>query len=89
MRGTLANHLWESNAWNEHLEQLTPGLIRSRDSVFHEWARPFVKNFSDNYGSVGAWEQWKRHARHRKHELRSRVSKLLSRISSAVASFFL
>lgn len=84
VRGTLANHLWESNAWGDYLENLTPGLIRSRDSVFHEWARPFVKTFADDYGSVSPWERWKRHARHRKHEFRLRASKLLTRISSVV-----
>lgn len=81
IRGTLANHLWESYAWDSYLENLTPGLIRSRDSVFHEWARPLVRTFTDDYGRVSSWERWKRHAQRRKRALRRRLSKMLSWIN--------
>jgi hypothetical protein len=45
-----ANHLWESVAWEAYLEDLTPGLVRSRWSNFHCWARPLVTNLTDDYG---------------------------------------
>ena len=45
-----ANHLWESVAWEAYLKDLTPGLVRSRWSNFHCWARPLVTNLTDDYG---------------------------------------
>ena len=83
VRGMLANHLWESSAWNDYLEHLTPGLIRTRDGAFHRWARPFVKKFANDYGSPSLWEKCKRHARHHKHEFRARMAKLLSKVTRA------
>ena len=50
-RGTLANHLWEFNVWEEYLEKLTPGKVRRIDSNFHLWARTYLGTFSDDYGS--------------------------------------
>jgi hypothetical protein len=81
--GSLANHLWESNAWGEYLEGLTPGLIRTRDSAFHRWARPFVKDFANDYGALSPWEKWKRYAFQRKHELRVQIANLLSKLKRA------
>lgn len=52
VEGAFANHLWESAAWKSYLEQLTPGKVRSSDSNFHHWARPFVENFPDEYGKL-------------------------------------
>lgn len=45
-----ANHLWEKNAW-KYLEDLTPRRVRSVDTNFHFWARPFIDSLPDNYGA--------------------------------------
>ena len=45
-----ANHLWETVAWQTYLKDLTPGIVRSRCSNFHCWARPLVANLTDDYG---------------------------------------
>jgi hypothetical protein len=44
-------HLWESVAWERYLEYLTPGRVRSIDSNFHRWVRPFVASLPDDYGA--------------------------------------
>jgi hypothetical protein len=46
-----ATHLWESIAWEPYLEYLTPGRVRSIDSNFHRWVRPFVASLPDAYGA--------------------------------------
>src|SRR5262249_22978403 len=48
--GVYANHLWESNAW-QFLDDLTPGRVRSVESNFHHWARPFLPDLPDSYGA--------------------------------------
>ena len=50
-RGTLANHLWESVTWGGYLEDLTPEIVRTRDSNFHRWARPYLAHLPDAYGA--------------------------------------
>ena len=47
-----ANHLWESFAWKDHLEDLTPGRVRREDTNFHRWARPYLEGLPDNLGSA-------------------------------------
>jgi hypothetical protein len=47
---TYCNHLWEAGAW-EYLEDLTPGRVRSIDTNFHRWARPFIAGLPDGYGT--------------------------------------
>jgi len=56
MEGIYANHLWEAQAWSR-IEFLTPGQVRSRDSNFNRWARPFVANLPDNYGAPSTAER--------------------------------
>jgi hypothetical protein len=50
IRGKFANHLWESAAWHEFLEDLTPKRVRAVESNFHRWARPFVAELPDDLG---------------------------------------
>lgn len=45
-----ATHLWESMAWERHLEALTPAQVRREDTNFHRWARPMLAGLPDNYG---------------------------------------
>jgi hypothetical protein len=71
-RATLANHLWESIAWEKYLEQLTPGKVRSVESNFHSWVRPFVEDFPNNYG-LKFREKFKRAIRHRKRAFASQM----------------
>jgi hypothetical protein len=47
---TYANHLWESQAW-WILEDLTPGQVRTKDTNFHKWARPYLQSLPDDYGA--------------------------------------
>lgn len=60
---TFANHLWESRAWEDYLEHLTPGVVRRVDSNFHRWARPYVSNFSDSYGAPNIRDRARKVAR--------------------------
>lgn len=53
-RGVYANHLWERNAWDRYLRNLTPGRVRSLDSNFHFWARPLLSGLADRYGAPPA-----------------------------------
>jgi hypothetical protein len=47
---TFCNHLWEAGAW-EYLEDLTPRRVRSVDTNFHRWARPFITDLRNSYGA--------------------------------------
>jgi SAM-dependent methyltransferase len=47
---TYANHLWEANAW-WFLKDLTPGEVRAEDTNFNRWARPYLQDLPDNYGT--------------------------------------
>src|SRR5262249_863045 len=58
--GTLANHLWESAAWQRYLVNLTPGKVRRIDSSFHRWARPFLEHLPDEYGAPTLVDRWRR-----------------------------
>ena len=49
-----ATHLWESLAWNEYLEYLTPRRVRTIDTNFHIWARPMIEGLPDDYGATTA-----------------------------------
>lgn len=51
LRNTYATHLWESLAWEQYLQDLTPGTVRSVDTNFHSWARPMVADLPDDYGT--------------------------------------
>jgi len=46
-----AVHLWETIAWDQYLEHLTPGRVRQHDSNFHRWIRPMVGALPDDYGA--------------------------------------
>ena len=47
---SLGNHLWESRAWS-YVNGLTPRDVRSKNSNFCKWARPFVADLPDDYGA--------------------------------------
>jgi len=63
-RSKYANHLWESHAWRRYLADLTPGKVRSSDSPFHQWARPFVADLPDHFGEPALYERVHRDFRH-------------------------
>jgi len=50
---TFATHLWESVVWERYLEFLTPVRVRSIDSNFHRWVRPFVASLPNDLGGPG------------------------------------
>ena len=66
-----ATHLWESKAWERYLEYLTPARVRSVDSNFHRWVRPFVASLSDTYGAPSFSDHIKLGARALKRSVRS------------------
>jgi hypothetical protein len=66
-----ANHLWESLAWEPYLEHLTPGRVRSVDSNFHQWIRPFVETLPDEYGAATITSRVARGLRQLKQRVRS------------------
>jgi hypothetical protein len=68
-RSTLANHLWESAAWESYLENLTPAKVREVDSNFHQWARVYVDDFPDEYGMPNMMSRLKRSFMHQKRRL--------------------
>ncbi len=47
---TYANHFWESRSWR-YIDRLTPGDVRSIDTNFHRWARPYVADLADDFGA--------------------------------------
>ncbi len=50
VRGRYANHLW-AQAARRYTRDLTPGQVRSVDSAFHLWARPYLADLPDGYGA--------------------------------------
>jgi Glycosyltransferase sugar-binding region containing DXD motif len=62
-RSWLANHLWESKAWEPYLEGLTPDKVREIDSNFHSWARPFLVGLPAKYGAPSLRDRWIRSLR--------------------------
>jgi hypothetical protein len=75
-RSRYANHLWESFAWDRYLEHLTPGRVRMINSNFHSWARPFVEDLDDNFGSPRLGQRWNRLTRRTKAAFARTLSKL-------------
>lgn len=49
--GKYTTHLWESQAYQYFLG-LTPGDVRSKQSNFCSWARPFLSNLPDDFGAA-------------------------------------
>ena len=66
-----ANHLWESIAWEQYLEHLTPRRVRTVDTNFHGWARPLIASLSEDYGAPTATARLARGFRQLKHRVRS------------------
>jgi hypothetical protein len=54
---TYATHLWETHAWTLYVENLTPGYVRRGTSNFCLWARPYVADLPDTFGSPSATER--------------------------------
>ena len=50
--GAYANHLWEAAAW-PYFRDLTPRRVRTVDTNFHRWLRPFVADLAGAYGAPG------------------------------------
>jgi Glycosyltransferase sugar-binding region containing DXD motif len=69
---TYTTHLWESRAWEDYLEHLTPGRVRALDTNFHRWARPMLAALPDDYGCPAATARFVSNIR----RLRRRVSTL-------------
>jgi len=51
LSGAYATHLWESLAWPQYLEHLTPRRVRRVETNFHRWVRPMIQNLPDDYGA--------------------------------------
>jgi hypothetical protein len=49
-----ATHLWENLAWERYLKDLSPGTVRSVDTNFHRWARPYLGTLPDSYARPSA-----------------------------------
>lgn len=67
-----ANHLWESKAW-KYLDHLTPGQVRSTETNFHRWARPYVEGLPDDLGAAVAWRGAYQRLKHGKRWLSGRL----------------
>ncbi|GEM_PF-1616473 len=81
--GRFANHLWESNAWERYLKNLTPGAVRRIDSNFHRWARPYLADLPDDFGAPGWPERASRFVVSQSKRLRRKASLARSALSSA------
>jgi hypothetical protein len=81
--GTLANHLWESRAWDKYLEHLTPAKVRKVDSNFHRWMRPLITNFADDYGQPQLKERLARISRLQRYRWEFKVRKFSAKITRA------
>ena len=82
-RGTFANHLWESAIWENYLEHLTPAKVRTIDSNFHRWVRPFIENLPDEYGSPSLLDKCKHFLRIEKRHVRSKIDLLNIKLERA------
>ena len=49
LSSTYATHLWESAAWG-FLKDLTPDAVRSQNTNFAHWARPYLEDIAGSYG---------------------------------------
>jgi hypothetical protein len=68
-----ATHLWESLAWDQYLECLTPRRVRIVSTNFHRWALPMVTELPDDYGALSIKERLGRGARQLKRRIQSAV----------------
>jgi hypothetical protein len=80
-----ATHLWESIAWEGYLEYLTPSKVRSVDSNFHRWARPFVSSLPGAYGAPGFWDQVRLGARVLRRKVRSVTPSWVIRLKQQIS----
>lgn len=55
---TFATHLWDGKSYR-YTRGLTPGDVRSHDTNFHRWVKPFIDTLPDNYGAPEAIIPWK------------------------------
>jgi len=46
-----AHHLWESQAWEDYLGELTVRRVRRVETNFHRMARPYLEGLPDDYGA--------------------------------------
>jgi hypothetical protein len=66
-----ATHLWETLAWERHLEHLTPRRVRKVDTNFHCWVRPIIEDLPDAYGRPRGADRMARSLRRLKQEIKS------------------
>jgi len=67
-----ANHLWENFAWR-YLEDLTPERVRTVDTNFHIWARPFISGLPNRLGSPSLHRRLQKHGRRFLRAVKTRV----------------
>jgi Glycosyltransferase sugar-binding region containing DXD motif len=75
-----ATHLWETLAWRQYLEHLTPRRVRTVETNFHRWVRPMIQNLPDDYGAPTFMSLVSLRAR----RLRSRVRRLRHHVRSVI-----
>ncbi len=83
---TYCNHLWEAGAW-DYLEDLTPGRVRSVDTNFHRWVRPFITDLQDNYGAPSMSRRLQKVKRQAKKNLRYLRSATKRALVGAIRKF--
>jgi len=69
-----ANHLWESQVWEQHLEHLIPKQVREIDTNFHRWARPLVNGLPDDYAMPSLGKRLRKKLRDTVNGTRARLS---------------
>jgi hypothetical protein len=87
LSGKYANHLWESAAWREYLQDLTPKRVRKTDSNFHHWARPFVAQLDDGFGALATAHEFidacRRAPLHAKSLAKRAAKRVIRRVNGA------
>jgi hypothetical protein len=79
-----ATHLWETPAWQQYLEHLTPRRVRGKDTNFHSWARPMIDSLPDDYGKPAFAARVACGVRRLKRRVRSVTDRYRARLRSAV-----
>ena len=82
-----ATHLWENLAWEEYLQDLTPGQVRALSSNFHHWVRPFVEGLPDDFGAPSLGYRIQRGAQRVTSRLRDAVRRRADRAKSRLRDF--
>src|SRR4029077_6677138 len=81
-----ATHLWESFSWEQYLEHLTPGRVRSVPTNFHHWARPMIETLPDDYGALTTTARVKHGVRRQARRLRSFTHSCITELTRYLCS---